>query len=51
MTEALVVAFINGWCVVELRTGKIITGPHESFEDACKSIQTVAWRISQGWPA
>jgi len=47
-----VIAYVreqSGWCVVDLETREVLSGPYRSFEDAQDSVGTRAHRLSQGW--
>jgi hypothetical protein len=47
-----VVAYVrekSGWCVVDLDTREILTGPFDNFEEAEESVRARAYRLSQGW--
>lgn len=40
------------WYIFVLRDGVIIQkhyGPYDSHSDACESIQTMSYRMRQGW--
>jgi hypothetical protein len=38
-----------GWCVVDLETRDVLSGPYPAHKDAKRAAETRAMRIGRGW--
>jgi hypothetical protein len=48
----MIVAYLeNGWYVIDLETRENKAGPYRDHSDAVRAIETIAFRIAQGWKA
>lgn len=39
----------RGWVVMDTGTNAVISASHDKHEDAVRAIETIAYRIAQGW--
>lgn len=39
----------DGWYLIDLTERNLVSGPHETHEDAVQRANTRAYRLAQGW--
>jgi hypothetical protein len=47
-----VIAYSNehhGWVIFDINTQQIVASAHDTHEDAVRAVETMAYRVRQGW--